>query len=247
MSGHSTSTIQRIIHYWLDHPPTLNTLCSSARYLVCDGTYVKGRKGLFLAMDAQSHEVVKGVVNISENHTDLLGFFRSLQLEQVPINATLDGNPAIKYAVQAVWPTTQIQRCLVHIQRQGLMWCRYRPKQASSIDLRPLFRRVVYIETPEDRDKFLNDLRIWEATYGKAIDDSSNRGRVFSDIKRARSMLIKATPDMFRYLNDSAIPRSTNLIEGYFGRMKQRYRRHCGLAAHRLEAYYLWHLKLIKR
>jgi len=39
-------------------------------------------------------------------------------------------------------------------------------------------------------------------------------GYVFSDIKRARSMLLRALPDMFHYLDNPLIPTSTNGLEG---------------------------------
>ena len=55
------------------------------------------------------------------------------------------------------------------------------------------------------------------------------KGKVFSDLKRARSMLVKAVPNMFHYLDDANIPKTTNALEGYYSRLKQRYRQHRGL------------------
>jgi hypothetical protein len=70
---------------------------------------------------------------------------------------------------------------------------------------------------------------------------------VFSDLKRARSMLLAALPDMFRYLDDPMIATSTNALEGYFARLKQRYRQHRGLASHHRNAYFRWYLNLCPR
>jgi len=50
----------------------------------------------------------------------------------------------------------------------------------------------------------------WEEKYGRYIDVQPEKGRVFSDIKRARSMLMKALPYMFHYLDNPDIPFTTN-------------------------------------
>jgi hypothetical protein len=60
-------------------------------------------------------------------------------------------------------------------------------------------------------------------------------------------MLIAALPDMFHYLGDHRIPTSTNALEGYFARLKQRYRQHRGLAAQHREAYFTWYFYLCPR
>ncbi len=60
-------------------------------------------------------------------------------------------------------------------------------------------------------------------------------------------MLLAALPDMFRYLDDPQIATSTNPLEGYFARLKQRYRQHRGLAQHHRKAYFRWYLHLCPR
>ena len=103
------------------------------------------------------------------------------------------------------------------------------------------------IHTISDRDRFLCQVRAWERRYGRHIADSPETGWVFSDLKRARSMLLAALPDMFRYLHDPIIATSTNALEGYFARLKQRYRQHRGLAPHHRNAYFRWYLILCPR
>jgi hypothetical protein len=81
----------------------------------------------------------------------------------------------------------------------------------------------------------------WEKQYGRDIAKQPERGRVFSDIKRARSMLIKAIPYMFNYLEDPRISYTTNGLEGYFSRLKGHYRQHRGLRKRKLENYFSWY------
>ena len=214
---------------------------------MCDGTYIQQRKGIFLILDSNTHRVIHGEVNLSEKYTDLKGCFEKLPFSLSPLSATVDGNPAIKQALRFVWPDIAIQRCLIHIQRQGVSWCRMVPKREDARVLRSLFMTVLHVNDHHDELAFFTALEAWEKQYGEIIAEAPGRGRVFSDLKRARSMLVNALPDMFHYLDNPDIAKSTNTAEGYFGRMKQRYRQHCGLASHRKDDYFRWYLHLVKK
>ena len=100
------------------------------------------------------------------------------------------------------------------------------------------------IHTNIEREYFLAQVHAWERRYGSQIAHSSERGWVYSDLKRARSMLLTALPNMFHYIDDPRIPTSTNALEGYFARLKQRYRQHRGLAVHHRHAYLAWYFHL---
>ena len=244
-SRHSISTIRRMINYWLLHPPCATEGLSTHRYLIFDGTIFKHRRGVFAVMDAECYSVLYGEPDISEGPSDLSKFCVSLaQRELSPISATVDGNPHLIKTLRTLWPKIVIQRCLVHIQRQGLMWCRHYPKRTDAKHLRELFLQVMSIHTLADRNRFLARVHEWEQKYGFKIASSPETGWVFSDLKRARSMLLSALPDMFHYLNDPNIPKCTNALEGYFARLKQKYRQHRGLVKHHRDSYFTWYLHL---
>ncbi len=213
-----------------------------------DGTYIQDRKGVFTVMEGASYQVIAGRSSMDENQKSLISFFKDLAVKGLaPISATVDGNPAIKLALKRIWPDIIIQRCLVHIRRQGLSWCRHFPTRTDAKYLRSLFLKTAAINNQDEKDQFLQDVHQWEARFGPAIKTKSERGKVFSDVKRARSMLMSALPDMFHYLKDPKIPNSTNGVEGYFGRMKQRYRHHPGISGSRKNAFFKWHIYLCKR
>ena len=199
-------------------------------------------------MDGMTKGVIASRFNIAENAPSLLSFFHQLKGQGLnPISATIDGNPAIKRALVSVWPSIIIQRCLVHIQRQGLSWCRMVPKRTDAKYLRKLFLQVTSIHTEYNRDIFINNVQDWEYNFGPPIRTKIGIGKVFSDLKRARSMLLKALPDMFNYLDNTNIPKTTNGVEGYFGRMKQKYRQHPGLSDYRKAAFFQWYIYFCKR
>lgn len=211
-----------------------------------DGTFIHGRKSIVVAMNSKNHYIFAGKYGIAENSIpQLKNFFRPLIYRGLcPKSATVDGNPQVIRLLNQLWPNIVIQRCLVHIQRQGMMWCRRFPKRTDAKHLRRLFQKVTYINSFKERDSFISDLEAWEQKYGCSLALKPETGKVFSDIKRARSMLLKALPNMFHYLDNPSIPKSTNGLEGYFSRLKQNYRCHRGLKPHKRANYFEWFFKL---
>lgn len=243
ISKYGKTKLYNIIDYWLSNPPDIekeNLL--NCNYAMFDGTYLHRPNSIVVLMDAQTNSLVSGKFGIRENSAPQLNiFFQPIKnIGFSPKSFTLDGNPHVIKIIKLLWPEIIIQRCLVHIQRQGMMWCRRFPRRTDAKHLRKLFQQVTYIKTHKERDKFLSDLKVWEQRYGCSLTLKPEREKVFSDIKRARSMLIKALPDMFHYLDDSNIPKTTNGLEGYFSRLKQNYRNHRGLKPEKRANYFKW-------
>lgn len=248
-SCHSRAKLNRIINYWLNNPPQIQSRLEQHQYLILDGTFIHRPVSLITLMDAKANRVIYGQYGIEEeSESDLLAFFEPLVKKGLaPKSFTTDGKPQVIRTIRAIWPNILIQRCLVHIQRQGLAWCRHEPKMTYSRKLREIFLQVAHIYTREERDQFIELVKKWEERYGHDIQVHPEKGRVFSDIRRARSMLLKALPDMFHYLEDPNIPRSTNGLEGYYSRVKDHYRQHRGLSKVKLNHYFRWYLFLKPR
>ena len=247
-SGHSRATIQRILDYWLRHPPETDVGTIDNKYILFDGTYLHHRHGMFAAMDGVTHRIMCGVYGMNEGPRDLLIFCQSLNEQGLhPISATIDGNPHVFRAIQLLWPTIMVQRCLVHIQRQGLSWCRQHPKRPNAQHLRRIFRMVLNIHTHAQVRQFVHTFDRWNEQYGTQLANSSNRGWVTNDLQKAQSMLTKALPYMFVHLFDEKIPRSTNALEGYFSRLKHRYRQHRGLSKQHRPGYFKWYFNLVPK
>jgi len=244
-SGHSRDKLYRIINHWLSKEPYQSGVTlEKERYLVFDGTFLHRPVSVVALMNAKTNSIITGQYGVRENsERQLRSFFKpSISRGLNPVSCTVDGNPQAIRVLRELWTGIIIQRCLVHIQRQGLMWCRRYPKTASARRLRNIFLQVTGIRTKEERDKFLGLISQWEQKYGRYIAVQPEKGRVFSDIKRARSMLLKALPNMFHYLDDPNICSTTNGLEGYFSRLKGHYRQHRGLRRNKLNSYFNWYL-----
>lgn len=246
ISRYSTSTLRRIIDYWLARPPLAPRDLRRFKHLVIDGTYIQARRLSVVGIaDTQRRCLVVGFYEIKEGERRMLTLCEQLRHAGLsPISVTIDGLKPVQAMIEAVWPRAIIQRCVVHIQRQGLAWCRRDPHTAAVKHLRRLFLQLPQITSRSQHRRFLAAWREWEDRFGRPIAERPSRGKVFSDVKRARSLLYHAMPHMFHYLTRPTIARSTNWIEGYFSRLKPRYRQHRGLAAKHRAAYFAWYFHL---
>lgn len=163
----------------------------------------------------------------------------------LPRTATIDGNPQqIKY-LKKVWPKIILQRCIVHVQRQGLSWCRRKPKRTDAKHLRKIFLALSTVKSQNAVQRMKTNINTWERRFGPNISQSNVRGWVFSDLMRARTMILTAAPSLFHFVKNRRIPSSTNMLEGYFGRLKEHYRHHRGLAVHHRDAYFKWYFHFL--
>ena len=199
-------------------------------------------KSVIILLNAETKKLMQGVYDFKEKSISaLLDLFSNFKRSGLfPRSCTVGGLPAVIRALAVVWPDIIIQRCLFHIQRQGLKWCRSYPKTIEAKIFRLLFLAIINIDTLAQRDNFLLSVKKWENIYGCKIKDRPERGKVFSNLKKARSMLLNALPDAFHYLHDTRIAKTTNLAEGYFGFMKTRYRDHRGLSPLKRNAFFNW-------
>ena len=248
-SGHGERTLRRVVGYWLNRPPVDRCDLSTHRHLIIDGTYLHGRRGaVVVVMDAATHAVIAGAYGIKEGSAQMGAFCTALVSRGLsPISITTDGHTGLLRVLRTLWPQAILQRCLFHIQIQGLDWCRRKPKRRDARRLAALLQHLLAIDTPPQRDAFLDDLCDWESRYGWRLALQRETGWVTSDLIRARSMIAKAVPDMFHYLDNPAIPRTTSAVEGYYGRLKPLYARHRGLAPPRRTHYFQWFLHLCQR
>jgi transposase-like protein len=246
MKRTSQSTVKRVIKYWLKQTPkSVSNDFSEVKHMILDGTFLKRPRGIYAAMDSETHKLLHAAVNVRESANDLLNFYSRLSKAGLyPESGTTDGNTQqIKY-LRMIWPEIIHQRCIVHVQRQGLSWCRRNPKRTDAKHLRELFLKLTEVKTKDQSQRFIKAVYAWERRFGTGIESSPNRGKVFSDIIRARSMLLKALPNLFHYIDNPKIARTTNALEGYFSRVKEHYRLHRGLSKQNKVDYFKWYFFL---
>lgn len=196
-----------------------------------------------LAMNNANNQIITSRYLKRENYFAAFELFKELSDKGIkPRAITIDGNTSVIRALKDAWPNIVIQRCIVHIQRQGLSWLRMHPKLEPSVQLRKILLSVTGISNYQEKQKFISDFQKWERKFGKAVLRLDCKHKIFSDLQRTRSLVIHALPDMFHYLDDQNIAKSTNKIEGYFSRLKKLYRQHSGLSKDNRNNYFSWYI-----
>ena len=248
LSKKSPSSIRRIIHYWLSHRPPKDdsqwrTQLNQCHHIIVDGTILrrKNNEAVYVVMESTSHRLLYGAYGIREGARDLQQLYGMLaQAGLHPSSVTVDGNPQQAKYLSLQWPQIRLQRCIVHVQRQGLRWCRRKPKRTDAKHLRKLFLDLTMVKTSVQRDNFIRRVYQWDQRFGHTIRQArrTTGGWVFSDLALAARMVVRSLPDLFHFIDNAEISSSTNPSEGYFSRVKEKYRRHRGLARKCREQYF---------
>ena len=177
-----------------------------------------------------------------ENFKDVYPWF--LHLKQKGLNpryATMDGERSIIKALKLSWPRIKLQRCLYHIQYEGMRWLRSYPKTVAGKELRLILMRLSSIDTIKERNRFISDYRNWLTQYRNFVMSLPRSTIAFKDLQRTIVLINNALPDMFRYLKDPHIHATTNALEGFHSRLKTDYQRHRGLTRKNRIHYIQWY------
>jgi len=186
-----------------------------------------------------------GGEHYTEIKEDLLNLLKlGVQIESV----TSDGHKSILKAVKEVLPDAVLQRCLVHIQRDCRIWLTKHPKSFAGYDLKQITSKMHTIKNHYQLSFWLLDLHNWHEKYKGYISEKSynletDRYWYTHKMVRRSFMTIKrALPNMFHYLDNPKIPKSSNSIESFFGHMKGHLNIHRGISYNHRKQYLMWYL-----
>ena len=167
-----------------------------------------------------------------------------IQIESV----TCDGLSNIIKSVRKTCPQTVIQRCLAHIQRETLIWLGKHPKSIAGIELKSIIKKLHKIHDSETWGYWVVELINWfekheDFVYQKTYKQETKRYWVtHKSVRKPFVHIKKALPDMFRYLDNPDIPKTTNALESFFGHLKQNIAIHRGLSKEHYKNYIKWYL-----
>jgi Transposase, Mutator family. len=248
-SGYSVSSLKRYFSEYLQQYPTWKITPSEKVNLLIDGTYFANKVCLVLYRDnnikaTQIYRLTDGewFEDIAEDLQNLLDL--GIQIESV----TCDGLSNILKAVKKTTPTTTIQRCVIHIQREVLIWLTRNPKSQAGIELRKTVRVLHLIKNKDDWGYWVVSLIKWYETHKDYVNEKTyylQTNRYWFTHKSVRRSFVhikRALPNMFHYLDNSAIPKSTNGLESFFGHLKQNISIHRGLSKEHYKNHIKWYL-----
>ena len=247
-SGLSKDTLQRTFYYFLGTAPVTPILHHDNIHLRVDATYFRkfcvvcyqdnqiSYTQLFRFSDGERYEEIK----------EDLGNLLNLGLDIASI--TCDGHKATLKAIKKMMPEVTVQRCLVHIQRMCLLWLTAYPSYDAGKELRSLVGLLHQIKTHNDKHAWLQQLFAWQDRHKDFLKEKSYKpetGRYWYKhklIRRSFLTMKRALPNMFCYLDNSNIPKTTNGIESYFGHLKNHLDLHRGLTKNNRINFIKWYI-----
>jgi transposase-like protein len=242
ISGHSASKLERIKNYWLKQSPPKLSDYSIYKYIIYDGTYFHKNGCLICLMNAKGQAIISSIYAHKEGFNSVHPWFSSLRQRGLnPKFISMDGEKTVMNAVRSIWPKNKIQRCLYHIQHEGMRWLRTFPKTQAGRELRVILGTLCIIKSLKDRNRFVTTYKIWLNKYKDFVKSLPKTTVAFKDLKRTISLINNALPNMFHYLKDPNIPATTNSIESFYSRLKADYRRHRGLTQQNKIRYLQWY------
>ena len=248
-SGYSTSKLQRIFRAYLSSPPTFMIHQKLRLYLIIDGTYFTEELCLILYYDSKLRYSLLYRFSTSEFYRELKEDLENLKKLGIDIAAvTCDGRKAILRAVEKVYPSATIQRCTVHVQRMVRLWLTRKPRLEAGKGLRYLIGLLHHIQGIVEQHMWIIAFEQWYKRHQSTIEEKvlhPSTGRWWykhRQLRRSAVMVKKALADMFHFIGDKDIPKSTNALDSYFGHLKLNLNVHRGLSKKHREAFILWYL-----
>ncbi len=224
----------------------------SARVLVLDATSIVPRQRLLLiAGDNDRRQPVSWMSTVRECHEAWFRFLMDLMWTDVePSVVVCDGQRGLLKAIHEVWPKAKIQRCLVHVIRQASNWLTQNPKTRAAQDLLVLVRQLSRIRTKRQKRRWIRSFRYWDRRHERFLKERTTAASghwwyTHRVLRGTRSLLRNAIPDLFRFVDDPSIPRTSNHVEGGLNaRLKELFRCHRGFNPTKKLALASWYLAL---
>ena len=174
-----TDKVWELVESWQSRP-----LASLYVIIYLDAIHIKMRREgkventavyVVLGVDLEGHRDVLGhwVGDGSESANFWLSVITDLQSRGVKdiLIACMDGLTGFKEAVLAVFPKTEIQRCIIHQIRNSLKYISWKDKKAFMVDLKAVYQAP----TREAAEGNLRKLKeIWNGQYAVAIRSWDN-------------------------------------------------------------------------
>ena len=249
-SGYSKDTLQRTFYAILKQAPVIKIIKRNDVNLRMDATYFKkfclvcyqddfdGYTQLIRFTDKEDY------LEIKEDLENLVKL--GIQIESI----TTDGHKSILKAIKNALPEAKVQRCLVHIQRMCLIWLTRYPKYIAGQELRKLVLMLLKIKTQNDKMFWIQEFNDWFERHKEYINqktvnlETDRYWYTHKLLKRSHSTIKSALPNMFHYLINSKIPKTTNGIEGYFSHLKNHLDIHRGLTTKNRMNFIKWYVFL---
>lgn len=239
--------LRKLFKHFLSIPPPLPIQPNKNCRLIIDGTYFKDDFCLLVYDDCLNKKIIYQRIVLRENYFVYKRDLEHLKNQGIKlISVTSDGQKGLIKGLKEVFPDCIHQRCIVHIQRMSLIYLTRNPKTQAGQDLRELILKLSRIDNYIDKDLWIHYFERWSEHYHQFLQEKSEalsgrRWYTHKLLRRTRSLIKNALFNMFHYLDDEQIPKSTNGLETKFSYLKNDLKIHRGLSKENRQNFILWY------
>ena len=215
--------------------PRSKLLTYVPRILILDGTVLKrGVLTLLIAADGDTGEPIFWMPVVRENAEAWERFLDAFHPHGRPSVIVCDAQKGLLKAIGTVFPDVLVQRCMTHIIRQAKGWLTQHPKTKAGRELLALVLLLSSIRTLRQKRLWVRRFRAWQRRHRIFLNErtTATSGRwwyTHRTLRGVRSLLANAIPDLFRFVRDPSIPKTSNIVEGGLNaRLKELIRCHRG-------------------
>lgn len=241
----------RFVPFW-EYLPLPRPIVQNSEVLVVDGvSVVKHHLVVLVIFDRLRHATLSWSYVSRESYLGWRDMFFGLKVHGVePKVIVCDGQKGLIKAIHEVWPQTIIQRCLIHISRQAKAWLTQNPKAEAGQELRLIVKKLTDIETETEKIIWLKSFDDWQKKYDYFLKEKTrhpimekNWWYTHKKLRAVRSLLKNSLDNLFVYLNDPRVPKTSNDVEGGINsRIKDLLRIHRGLIPKHQQVLASWYL-----
>jgi Transposase, Mutator family len=180
-----------------------------------------------LILDAKWIENKKVLVCIAHNGKQIIYFdfferehyetWKSFlwSLRDTPLCCVSDGQKGLKKAIEERFNIIKHQRCIFHVIKFSKQKLTSYPKDTPNIQLLTIVKNISKIHTEEEMRNWIKTFDSWILKHKDFLGERNYRNEYLHKKTRSvKSLLVSAIPNMFFYLKDERIPRTTNYVEG---------------------------------
>ena len=214
--------------------------------LVLDGTGIDNGCVLLIILNAQTNAPIAWWPACRETYASWKALLA--RCSQQPRYVVCDGHTGMLKAIRERWPSIVIQRCTAHVRREMRALLTRHPKLPAGIALRFMVNTIADIQTRRQKRKWVRAFFRWRKKYKQFLKEKTFTfgGRwhyTHRRLRRASTHLMRALPDLFRYVSDRSVPSTSNQLEGGINSpLKDLIRKHRGMSVRRrliLASFYL--------
>ena len=244
-----TRTISRWFEPFWNTVPQPLPVTYVPRILIIDGTVLlRGVLTLLIASDGDTGRPLFWMPVIRENAEAWEQFLDVFHAHGAPDVVVCDAQKGLLKALGTVFPGVLVQRCMTHVIRQAKGWLTQHPKTKAGRELLALVLLLSGIRTIRQKRRWIRRFRSWRRRHDKFLRERTTAvsGRSWYThrvLRGVRSLLTNASPDLFRFVRDQSIPKTSNIVEcGVNARLKELIRCHRGMPLQKQLVMCCWYL-----